>query len=115
VEEIIGTDAVTAVRLRELATGAVRVQAISGVFIHVGLEPNTAFLRNVLALDVAGHIETDILMRTSLAGVFAAGDIRKNSVAQLAAAAGDGATAAISAVRYLDRARETNHPTLGLR
>src|SRR5205085_12300125 len=74
VEEIIGTDAVTAVRLRELATGAVRVQAISGVFIHVGLEPNTAFLRNVLTLDAAGHIETDILMRTSLAGVFGAGD-----------------------------------------
>jgi thioredoxin reductase (NADPH) len=101
VEEIIGADAVTAVRLRELATGAVRVQATSGVFIHVGLEPNTAFLRNVLTLDAAGHIETDILMRTSLAGVFAAGDIRKNSVAQLAAAAGDGATAAISAVQYL--------------
>src|SRR5437016_10917251 len=101
VEEIIGTDAVTAVRLHELATGAVRAQAISGVLIHGGLEPNTAFLRGVLALDAAGHIETDILMRTSLAGVFAAGDIRKNSVAQLAAAAGDGATAAISAVRYL--------------
>jgi thioredoxin reductase (NADPH) len=71
------------------------------VFIHVGLEPNTAFLRNVLTLDPAGHVETDILMRTSLAGVFAAGDIRRHSVAQLAAAAGDGATAAISAMRYL--------------
>jgi thioredoxin reductase (NADPH) len=101
VEEIIGADAVTAVRLRELDTGTVRLHATSGVFIHVGLEPNTAFLRDVLTLDPAGHVETDILMRTSLAGVFAAGDIRKNSVAQLAAAAGDGATAAISAVRYL--------------
>ena len=101
VEEIMGADAVTAVRLRELDTETVRLHATSGVFIHVGLEPNTAFLRNVLTLDPAGHVETDILMRTSLAGVFAAGDIRKNSVAQLAAAAGDGATAAISAVRYL--------------
>jgi thioredoxin reductase (NADPH) len=55
----------------------------------------------VLALDTSGHIETDILMRTSVVGVFAAGDIRKNSVAQLAAVAGDGATAAISAYRYL--------------
>jgi thioredoxin reductase (NADPH) len=52
-------------------------------------------------LDATGHIETDVMMRTSLAGVFAAGDIRKNSVAQLAATAGDGATAAISAFRYL--------------
>jgi thioredoxin reductase (NADPH) len=101
VEDIIGVDAVTALRLRDLATGTVRVHATSGVFIHVGLEPNTAFLRDVLALDPAGHVETDILMRTSVAGIFAAGDIRKHSVAQLAAAAGDGATAAISAVRYL--------------
>ena len=101
VEEIMGADTVAGVRLRELDTGKARVHATSGVFIHVGLEPNTAFLRHVLTLDAAGHIETDILMRTSLAGVFAAGDIRKHSVAQLAAAAGDGATAAISAVRYL--------------
>jgi thioredoxin reductase (NADPH) len=101
VEEIIGTDTVTAVRLRDLASGAPRVHDTSGVFIYVGLEPNTAFLRGVLTLDVRGHIETDILMRTSLAGVFAAGDIRRHSVAQLAAAAGDGATAAIAAVRYL--------------
>ena len=57
--------------------------------------------RGVLALDPTGHIETDINMCTSLAGVFAAGDIRRHSVAQLAAAAGDGATAAISAFRYL--------------
>src|SRR5213078_2187714 len=100
-EEIMGADVVAAVRLRELDSGTARVHATDGAFIHVGLEPNTAFLRNVLALDAAGHVETDILMRTSLAGVFAAGDIRKHSVAQLAAAAGDGATAAISAVRYL--------------
>jgi thioredoxin reductase (NADPH) len=106
VEEIMGTDTVSGVRLRESDTGTARVYAANGVFIHVGLEPNTAFLRNVLALDPTGHVETDILMRTSLAGVFAAGDIRKHSVAQLAAAAGDGATAAISAVRYLQgRAR----------
>jgi thioredoxin reductase (NADPH) len=71
------------------------------VFVYIGLEPNTAFLRDVVALDAAGHVETDAMMRTSLAGVFAAGDIRKNSVAQLAAAAGDGATAATAAFRYL--------------
>jgi thioredoxin reductase (NADPH) len=101
VEEIVGTDAVSAVRLRDLATGATRLQEVRGVFVYVGLEPNTAFLRGVLALDATGHIETDINMRTSLAGVFAAGDIRRHSVAQLVAAAGDGATAAASAFRYL--------------
>jgi thioredoxin reductase (NADPH) len=99
VEEIIGEEVVTAVRLRD--NGTSRIQNISGVFVYVGLEPNTAFLQGVLKLDPAGHVETDIVMRTSVAGVFAAGDIRKHSVAQLAAVAGDGATAAISAWRYL--------------
>ena len=101
VEEIIGDEVVTAVRLRDAKTGSTREQNIDGVFVAVGLDPATAFLQGVVALDASGHIETDILMRTSLAGVFAAGDIRKNSVAQLAAVAGDGATAAISAYRYL--------------
>jgi thioredoxin reductase (NADPH) len=101
VEEIVGDDAVTGVRARDLATGITRLESMQGVFIYVGLEPNTAFLRGALKLDPAGHIETDVNMHTSLAGVFAAGDIRKHSVAQLAAAAGDGTTAAISAFRYL--------------
>jgi thioredoxin reductase (NADPH) len=101
VDEILGADTVTAVRLRDLATGTTREHTTSGVFIYVGLEPNTAFLQGVLTLDAAGHIATDIAMHTSLAGVFAAGDIRQHSAAHLAAAAGDGATAAIAAVRYL--------------
>jgi thioredoxin reductase (NADPH) len=104
VEEIAGEQAVSGVRIREVLTGAVRVAPLDGVFVYVGLEPNTAFLRGVVALDFGGHIETDILMRTSRDGVFAAGDIRKDSVALLAAAAGDGATAAVSAYRYLRRA-----------
>jgi thioredoxin reductase (NADPH) len=105
VEEILGEDAVSAVRLRASGTGASRVQNVRGVFVHVGLAPNTGFLRGLLALDGAGRIETDISMRTSVEGIFAAGDIRKHSVAQLAAAAGDGATAAIAAFRYLEQRR----------
>jgi thioredoxin reductase (NADPH) len=104
VEEIIGEGAVSSVRLRE-KDGATRVQPLAGVFIYVGLEPNTRFLRGVLALDPAGHIETDVMMRTSLEGVFAAGDIRKGSVALLAAVAGDGATAAVSAFHYLKQSQ----------
>jgi thioredoxin reductase (NADPH) len=101
VEEILGEEAVSAIRWREIATGVVHTKKVAGVFVYIGLEPNTAFLRDVVALDAAGHIEADAMMRTSLPGVFAAGDIRKDSIAQLAAAAGDGATAAISAFRYL--------------
>jgi thioredoxin reductase (NADPH) len=101
VEEILGEGAVTGMRLR--AAGVTRLHKTHGVFIYVGLAPNTAFLRDLVALDAAGHIETDANLRTSVEGIFAAGDIRKFSVAQLAAAAGDGATAAISAYRYLAR------------
>ena len=101
VEEIFGDDSVSGVRLRDLTSRAVRDHAVKGVFVYVGLEPNTAFLRGIVALDPAGHIETDIMMRTSVPGIFAAGDIRAHSVAQLAAVAGDGATAAIAAWRYL--------------
>jgi thioredoxin reductase (NADPH) len=101
VDEIVGEAAVAGVRLRDRKSGSARLQELKGVFVYVGLEPNTAWLRGVLALDLTGHIATDINMATSLAGVFAAGDIRQHSVAQLASAAGDGATAAISAVRYL--------------
>jgi thioredoxin reductase (NADPH) len=101
VEEILGDEIVTGVRLRDLATDALRLRQVRGVFIYVGLEPNSRFLDGLGRLDASGHIETDVMMATSRPGVFAAGDIRSGSVAQLAAAAGDGATAAIAAFRYL--------------
>jgi len=101
VEEIVGGDAVSGVRLRDQKSGEARLQPVKGVFVHVGLEPNTMFLQGLVALDGAGYIETDAMMRTSRRGLFAAGDIRKGSVALVAAVAGDGATAAVAAVRYL--------------
>jgi thioredoxin reductase (NADPH) len=101
VEEIVGEESVSGVRLRNVTNGATRTQGLKGLFVYVGAEPNTAFLRSVVALDAMGHIETDAMMRTSVAGIYAAGDIRQSSVAQLAAVAGDGATAAVAAFRYL--------------
>jgi thioredoxin reductase (NADPH) len=101
VETIVGTDAVSGVRLRDQKRGETRLQPVKGVFVYVGLDPATAFLRGLVALDSAGHIETDAMLQTSLPGVFAAGDIRRGSIALLAAVAGDGATAAAAAVRYL--------------
>jgi thioredoxin reductase (NADPH) len=101
VEAIVGGDAVSGVLLRDQKSGEARLQSAKGVFVHVGLEPNTKFLQGLVALDGAGHIETDAMMRTSRPGLFAAGDIRKGSVALIAAVAGDGATAAVAAVRYL--------------
>jgi thioredoxin reductase (NADPH) len=101
VEEILGEDAVTGVRVRNLETGDVREEPLAGVFVYVGLEPNTAFLSGLVELDPTGHIVTDIMMRTSVPGIFAAGDIRANSVCLLPAVIGDGATAAVAAYRYI--------------
>jgi thioredoxin reductase (NADPH) len=112
-EEILGADAVTGLRLRDLGTNKTMTQATAGVFVFVGLEPNTTFLGGVVALDAAGRVETDIMMRTSVAGIFAAGDIRAHSVAQLAACAGDGATAAIAAWRYLRGLENAGLPVRG--
>ncbi|MBV9599879.1 MAG: FAD-dependent oxidoreductase [Chloroflexi bacterium] len=97
--EIVGQDAVTSVRLR--ADGATREQPLSGVFIFVGLEPNTAFLQGALDLDPSGHVVVDAHLQTSVRGVYAAGDIRQSSSRQLVAAAGDGAAAAVHAASYL--------------
>jgi thioredoxin reductase (NADPH) len=79
------------------------------VFAYTGLEPRTAFLKDIVALDAQGRIVTDLMMRASRPGLFAAGDIRAGSVNMLAAVAGDAATAAISAVRYLRTASENNN------
>jgi thioredoxin reductase (NADPH) len=99
--EIRGTDGVSAVAIRDLATGAEIDIPSHGVFVYVGLEPNTAFLGDAVSLAADGRIVVDLDMQTSVPGIFAAGDIRARSVAHLAASAGDGVTAAISAVRYL--------------
>lgn len=98
-EEISGDQVVSAVRLRR---GSERwSMETDGVFVCVGLAPNTGFLNGLLKLDTQGRIETDAQLQTSVPGIYAAGDIRSSSVALLAASAGDGATAAVAASRYL--------------
>jgi len=97
--EITGTETVAQVRLR--SNGSTREQPLAGVFIFVGLEPNTVFLRGVVDLDPTGHVVVDQRLQTSVPGVFAAGDIRQGSARQLVAAAGDGASAAVFAAHYL--------------
>lgn len=97
--EIAGQQTVSSVVLR--SNGATRTQNVAGVFIFVGLEPNTEFLRGVVELDPNGHVVVDAHLQSSIPGVFAAGDIRQSSSRQLVAAAGDGASAAVSAARYL--------------
>jgi thioredoxin reductase (NADPH) len=77
------------------------VLEVSGVFISVGTNPDTEYLRGILPLDESGYIITNEKMETRIQGILAAGDIRHNSARQAITAAGDGATAAIYAQKYL--------------
>jgi thioredoxin reductase (NADPH) len=100
VAEIKGVDGVvTAVTLRQ--GDRTWDESASGVFVFAGLVPNTDWLKGLVDLDEGGRIVVDAMMATSEPGIFAAGDVRQHSVAQLAASAGDGATAAVAAARYL--------------
>ncbi len=101
VAEVLGDEAVTGLRLRDTATGATEVVETAALFPYIGLEPNTAFLAGLLPIDPDGRIATDIWMRTAVPGLFAAGDVRAGAPGQAITAAGDGATAAIAAHRYL--------------
>jgi thioredoxin reductase (NADPH) len=104
-EEILGEGQVEGIRVRDLATGESSTVPVAAVFANVGRVPNTELLEGVVALDERGCVPTDIWMRTEREGLFAAGDVRAESSGQAISAAGDGATAAVAAHRYLaDRA-----------
>jgi len=101
VGEINGQDTVRRLKLHQVKTGEESTLDISGVFVSIGLSPNTDYLKNILPLDDIGHIITNSRLETETAGIYAAGDIRHDSARQAIAAAGDGATAAIYAEKYL--------------
>jgi len=101
VEEILGQESVDGIRVGDRLSGGVRELPMKGIFICVGSRPNTAFLRGLLSLDDAGFVLTDEELRTSVPGIFAAGDCRRKSFRQVATAVGEGALAAHSALAYL--------------
>jgi len=101
VEEILGDDGVTGVRVRDLLSGASSKVELAGLFIFIGLQPNTALLKDLVRLSETGRVPTDGWMRTERPGLFAAGDIRQDSAAHAIASSGDGATAATAACRYI--------------
>ncbi len=98
-----GGGSLAGVVLRDRATGAERTHAAAGAFIFIGLEPNTAFLNGAIELDEQGFVLSDEQFRTSMPGVYVAGDVRRGSTKQLAAAVGEGAAAAIALRYHLDR------------
>ena len=82
-------------------TGVKSTLEVDGLFVAVGLIPNSGLVKGLANLDESGNIITDELMSTNMPGLYAAGDIRKNSARQVVTAVGDGATAAKSAFRYV--------------
>jgi len=101
VTEVLGDSMVTGVRIHNTTTGDESHVDLSSLFVYVGLEPNSALVRGLVETDNAGHIPVNLSMETGEPGLYAVGDVRQHSAAQLVAAAGDGATAAIAAFKRL--------------
>lgn len=101
VEEIKGENAVEEIVIKDVRDGALRTLPVSGIFIYVGTSPNSYLVESLVERDERGFVITDEEMRTSVPGLFAAGDIRKKSLRQIVTAVADGAIAAVNADRYL--------------
>lgn len=101
IEEIQGTDKLEGVLLKNIKTNSITKFPCQGIFIFVGIKPNTAFLHNQLEMDEGGFIITDPEMKTSQSGIFACGDCRKKSLYQVITACCEGAIAATSTKKYL--------------
>jgi thioredoxin reductase (NADPH) len=100
--EVTGRDFVTGIKIADVYSGKISEISAEGVFIFVGRLPHTGLFRDILRLDVGGYIITDDNMRTSAAGIFAAGDCRAKQFRQVVTAAGDGANAIYSAELYVE-------------
>jgi thioredoxin reductase (NADPH) len=100
--EVTGQDFVTGIKIADVYSGKISEISAEGVFIFVGRLPHTGLFRDILKLDAGGYIITDDNMRTSAAGIFAAGDCRAKQFRQVVTAAGDGANAIYSAELYVE-------------
>lgn len=101
VDEIKGENFLESVTLRNVNTGNKNTLSLNGLFVAIGINPNTGLFKNAVSLDDAGFILTDEEMKTNYNFIFAAGDCRKRPLRQLVTASSEGAIAAVSAYKYL--------------
>lgn len=103
VTEIQGEKKVEAVRVKNLKTEKVQDFKTDGVFIFIGHDPNTGFLKGLVELDEKGYVKTDDQLQTSVPGIFACGEVRHGAVKQLVSCCGEGCEAALAAQAYLEK------------
>ena len=101
VEAISGDSFVKKLKVRNVKTNKTSSIKVKGVFINVGSKPLTGYLNSIVKLDAVGAVAVNEKMETSVPGIYAAGDIRSNSIRQVVSAAGDGAVAAVNAGKFL--------------
>lgn len=106
---ISGTTRVEGIEVKNVKTGEEKALKADGVFVLIGLSPNSDIVKGFVDLCPKGYVLTDEEMKTSVDGIFACGDIRMKSLRQVVTATGDGAIAATSAEHYIDRLKGTEY------
>ncbi|HAY84166.1 MAG TPA: thioredoxin-disulfide reductase [Chloroflexi bacterium] len=101
VKEFVGEHALDKVLVEDRATGEIKEWQYDGVFVFIGLTPNSDLIKDLAEIDEFGFVLTDKTLMTSRQGLFASGDVRADSTKQAAAAAGEGVTAALMIRQYL--------------
>ncbi|MDP2983255.1 MAG: FAD-dependent oxidoreductase [Candidatus Latescibacter sp.] len=101
VESISGNQTVSSITIRDQATGEIRTIPVSGVFVEIGLVPNSQFAKGILSMNEKNEILVDCYCKTSVPGIFAAGDVTNVPEKQIIIAAGEGAKAALGVSNYL--------------
>ena len=101
VDEVLGGDFLTGLRVKNLQSGATSEVPVEALFVAIGHEPNTGFLKGAIDLDEKGYVKVSRGTYTSVEGVFAAGDCVDHVYRQAVTAAGSGCMAAIDAERWL--------------
>lgn len=109
VNRVYGKSKIEKVTIRNVLDNSEQELNIDGIFVFIGFETKTVFLKDFVELDKEGYVVTDYEMKTSRSGIFAAGDVRSNALRQIITACGDGARAAVSSQHFVENLKNTGY------